>query len=96
MFCSCSCQFLSMPYCASNLVIDTCRLILCQLLAVAGAPYDTLEEVIGIRDSNCLGSLKDFGIEYQEVPVSYLTHILFFLANVLTFILPICYNFLNL
>jgi len=40
-------------------------------LAVAGAPYDTLEEVIGKRDSNGLGSLKDFGVEYREVPVCY-------------------------
>lgn len=47
------------------------RLIAYQLLAVAGAPYDTLEEVIGIRDSNGLGSLKDFGIGYREVPVCY-------------------------
>lgn len=42
-----------------------------QLLAVAGAPYDTLEEVIGIRDLNGLGSLKDFGVEYREVPVCF-------------------------
>ncbi|PIM98096.1 Methionine gamma-lyase [Handroanthus impetiginosus] len=41
-----------------------------ELLAVAGAPYDTLEEVIGIRDSNGLGSLKDFGIGYREVPLA--------------------------
>ncbi|KAK4398408.1 putative protein YnbB [Sesamum angolense] len=41
-----------------------------ELLAVAGAPYDTLEEVIGIRDSDNLGSLKDFGIDYREVPLS--------------------------
>lgn len=40
-----------------------------QLLAVAGAPYDTLEEVIGIRDSNGFGSLNDFGISYREVAV---------------------------
>ncbi|XP_071907435.1 uncharacterized protein [Coffea arabica] len=40
-----------------------------ELLAVAGAPYDTLEEVIGIRDSHGVGSLKDFGIEYREVPL---------------------------
>ncbi|KAL0306480.1 UNVERIFIED_CONTAM: putative protein YnbB [Sesamum radiatum] len=46
------------------------RLIIGQLLAVAGAPYDTLEEVIGIRDSDNLGSLKDFGIDYREVPLS--------------------------
>ncbi|KAI3457502.1 hypothetical protein Pfo_014165 [Paulownia fortunei] len=41
-----------------------------ELLAVAGAPYDTLEEVIGIRDSDGLGSLKDFGIDYREVPLA--------------------------
>lgn len=40
-------------------------------MAVAGAPYDTLEEVIGKRDSHGMGSIKDFGIEYREVPVCY-------------------------
>lgn len=40
-----------------------------QLLAVAGPPYDTLEEVIGIRGSANVGSLKDFGVAYREVPV---------------------------
>ncbi|KAJ8477739.1 hypothetical protein OPV22_021466 [Ensete ventricosum] len=39
-----------------------------ELLAVAGAPYDTLEEVIGIRQSSITGSLKDFGVTYHEVP----------------------------
>nr|GMD54880.1 uncharacterized protein LOC109178162 isoform X1 [Ipomoea batatas] len=41
-----------------------------ELLAVAGAPYDTLEEVIGKRESHGLGSLKDFGVEYREVPLA--------------------------
>ncbi|XP_037496164.1 uncharacterized protein YnbB isoform X2 [Jatropha curcas] len=41
-----------------------------ELLAVAGAPYDTLEEVIGKRDCHGLGSLKDFGVEYREVPLT--------------------------
>ncbi|XP_020692819.1 uncharacterized protein LOC110107028 isoform X1 [Dendrobium catenatum] len=41
-----------------------------ELLAVAGAPYDTLEEVIGIRNSPRIGSLKDFGVSYREVPLS--------------------------
>ncbi|XP_028092109.1 uncharacterized protein LOC114292368 [Camellia sinensis] len=41
-----------------------------ELLAVVGAPYDTLEEVIGIRDSHGLGSLKDFGVKYREVPLA--------------------------
>ncbi|RLM73152.1 uncharacterized protein YnbB-like isoform X1 [Panicum miliaceum] len=40
-----------------------------ELLAVAGPPYDTLEEVIGIRGSANVGSLKDFGVAYREVPL---------------------------
>ena len=36
-----------------------------ELLSPVGRPYDTLEEVIGIRDS--LGSLKEFGIVYRQV-----------------------------
>ncbi|KAJ3693666.1 hypothetical protein LUZ60_009146 [Juncus effusus] len=41
-----------------------------ELLAIAGPPYDTLEEVIGIRGSSNIGSLKDFGITYREVPLA--------------------------
>ena len=36
-----------------------------ELLAPAGKPYDTLEEVIGIRDS--IGSLKEYGVSYRQV-----------------------------
>lgn len=36
-----------------------------ELLSVSGKPYDTLEEVIGIRDS--IGSLKEYGIRYSQV-----------------------------
>lgn len=36
------------------------------LLSVTGKPYDTLEEVIGIREG-AYGSLKDFGINYRQV-----------------------------
>lgn len=36
-----------------------------EILSPAGKPYDTLEEVIGIRDSS--GSLKEYGITYQQV-----------------------------
>ena len=36
-----------------------------ELLSPVGRPYDTLEEVIGIRESPC--SLKEFGISYREV-----------------------------
>jgi len=38
-----------------------------KLLAVTGRPYDTLEEVIGVRGEAGNGSLKDFGVEYGEV-----------------------------
>ncbi|MQL80101.1 hypothetical protein Taro_012555 [Colocasia esculenta] len=41
-----------------------------ELLAVAGAPYDTLEEVIGIRNPYGNGSLMDFGVAYREVPLA--------------------------
>jgi cystathionine beta-lyase family protein involved in aluminum resistance len=37
-----------------------------ELLSVTGKPYDTLEEVIGIRGSGG-GSLKEFGISYRQV-----------------------------
>ena len=36
-----------------------------ELLSPVGRPYDTLEEVIGIRDSAC--SLKEYGVSYNEV-----------------------------
>jgi cystathionine beta-lyase family protein involved in aluminum resistance len=29
-------------------------------------PYDTLEEVIGLRGTDKIGSLKDWGISYRE------------------------------
>ena len=39
-----------------------------RLLALTGRPYDTLEEVIGIRGSG-QGSLAEFGIAYAELPL---------------------------
>ena len=36
-----------------------------ELLSPAGGPYDTLEEVIGIRNSPC--SLKEYGVSYRQV-----------------------------
>ena len=39
-----------------------------RLLALTGRPYDTLEEVIGLRGSG-QGSLADFGITYDELPL---------------------------
>ena len=40
-----------------------------RLLALTGRPYDTLEEVIGLRGSG-QGSLADFGITYDELPLT--------------------------
>ncbi len=36
-----------------------------ELLSPVGRPYDTLEEVIGIRESPC--SLKEYGVSYKQV-----------------------------
>lgn len=38
-----------------------------KLLMCCGAPYDTLEEIIGKRGEPGNGSLKDFGVLYEEV-----------------------------
>ncbi|NJR24206.1 MAG: methionine gamma-lyase family protein [Richelia sp. CSU_2_1] len=40
-----------------------------EMLAVVGAPYDTLEEVIGLRGQG-QGSLIDFGINYRELALT--------------------------
>src|SRR4028119_578448 len=41
-----------------------------EMLAVAGAPYDTLEEVIGLR-GQYQGSLIEFGISYRQLPLTW-------------------------
>ena len=49
-----------------------------ELLAVAGAPYDTLEEVIGLRGQRQSssgqalgqGSLKDFNVDYRQLDLT--------------------------
>ncbi|KKI91949.1 hypothetical protein WQ54_11690 [Bacillus sp. SA1-12] len=40
-----------------------------ELIYITGKPYDTLEEIVGIRGSG-VGSLKEFGIGYQTVDLS--------------------------
>ncbi|GLH63128.1 aminotransferase class I/II-fold pyridoxal phosphate-dependent enzyme [Parageobacillus sp. G301] len=40
-----------------------------ELLYITGNPYDTLEEIVGIRGSG-VGSLKEFHIHYQSVPLT--------------------------
>ncbi len=39
-----------------------------ELLSISGRPYDTLEEVIGIRPSPC--SLMEYGVTYNEVDLT--------------------------
>lgn len=38
------------------------------ILSVTGKPYDTLEEIIGIRDSS--GSLREYGVGYKQVDLN--------------------------
>ncbi len=40
------------------------------MLSVAGKPYDTLEEVIGITGNAGDGSLKDFGVDYRVIELT--------------------------
>ena len=40
------------------------------MYSVAGKPYDTLEEVIGISGTPGNGSLKDFGVDYEQTDLT--------------------------
>lgn len=40
-----------------------------ELLAITGAPYDTMQTVIGYHEKS-IGSLTEFGVVYKEVPLS--------------------------
>ncbi len=40
-----------------------------EMLSITGSPYDTLEQVIGLRPGG-QGSLKEFGISYRELPLT--------------------------
>ncbi|PIQ27189.1 MAG: aluminum resistance family protein [Comamonadaceae bacterium CG12_big_fil_rev_8_21_14_0_65_59_15] len=40
-----------------------------ELLFVTGHPYDTLEEVVGVRGEGNPGSLMDWGVKYREVDI---------------------------
>ncbi len=59
-----------------NIVSGTQAIALClygvlrpgdTLVSLVGSPYDTMEEVIGIRGEAGTGSLKDFGVNYDQV-----------------------------
>ena len=40
-----------------------------RMLSVTGKPYDTLDEVIGLRGEG-MGSLRDFGVKYDEIAMT--------------------------
>ncbi len=39
-----------------------------ELIAITGAPYDTLQKVIGVKGS-IPGTLMDYGVKYKEIPL---------------------------
>ena len=41
-----------------------------ELLSITGKPYDTIEEIIGIRGDKGTGSLKDYGITYKQIELT--------------------------
>ncbi|HBR01266.1 MAG TPA: hypothetical protein DD738_01485 [Ruminiclostridium sp.] len=41
-----------------------------ELLSITGKPYDTLEEVIGIRGQEGSGSLKEYGVCYTQIELT--------------------------
>ena len=54
-----------------------------KMLCLTGNPYDTLEEVIGIR-GNGKGSLKDFGVEYNQIDITKMDNYEEKISSVLT------------
>ncbi|MDC4408313.1 methionine gamma-lyase family protein, partial [Acinetobacter baumannii] len=37
------------------------------MLAISGAPYDTLHNIIGISGKENIGSLKEYGVKYKQI-----------------------------
>ncbi len=61
-------QFVSGTHAISSVLFGVLRPGDC-MISLTGKPYDTLEEVIGLRGKG-KGSLSDFGINYKEVDIS--------------------------
>ena len=57
-------QFISASH-ALNVVLFACLRPGDTMLSITGLPYDTLHEVIGLKDNN--SSLKSFGINYEQI-----------------------------
>ena len=53
---------------ALSLALSSCLRPGDEMISISGKPYDTLEEVIGIRPSR--GSLAEYGVTYREVPLT--------------------------
>ncbi|ARI77422.1 methionine gamma-lyase family protein [Halobacillus mangrovi] len=41
-----------------------------ELLYITGEPYDTLHEVVGKKGGKDTGSLRDFGVSYNSIPIT--------------------------
>jgi cystathionine beta-lyase family protein involved in aluminum resistance len=41
-----------------------------EILSVTGKPYDTIEEIIGIRGEKGTGSLYDYGVTYRQIELT--------------------------
>lgn len=57
-------QFISASH-ALNVVLFACLRPGDTMLSITGLPYDTLHEVIGLKENN--SSLKSFGINYEQI-----------------------------
>jgi len=58
-----------LPFCYFSFLLNVCFFALLRpndlLLSISGTPYDTLHEVIGIRENN--SSLKSYGVRYDQI-----------------------------
>ena len=41
-----------------------------EILSVTGKPYDTIEEITGIRGEKGTGSLRDYGVTYRQIELT--------------------------
>ena len=57
-------QFISASH-ALNVALFACLRPNDTMISITGLPYDTLHEVIGLRDNN--SSLKSFGVNYEQI-----------------------------
>ncbi len=56
-------MLLTMPSCTSHAALRA------HVSPTVRSPYDTLEEVIGLRETPGHGSLREWGVAYRELPL---------------------------